>query len=119
MNYKVSILGKSYDLPPRTLAVDDGIESMSKLDSQYEVGEITRREAVERMHGFVDGLVPGVLPAVEEVDTNELMRAVVDIITAYDAPAKKARNEAKLAEVREIMARPEIQKLLKLADMKK
>lgn len=119
MSYKVTILGKPYDLPPRTLSVDDGIETMSKLDEQYKAGEITRRDTVVQMHNFVESLIPGVFPAVEEADTNDLLKACLDIIVAYNEPARKARNEAKLSEARDILARPEIAKLLKLAEMKK
>ena len=55
MNYKVSILGKNYDLPARTLAVDEKIEAVAKIDQEYRNGELTRREAVQRLHMFVDG----------------------------------------------------------------
>ena len=116
MSYKVTILGKNYDLPARTLTVDDGIEAMSKLDNQYKSGEITRREAVIQMHSFVESLIPSALPAVDEVDTNDLLKACLDIISAYDAPARKARSEAKLKEAQELLARPEVQKLLTVAD---
>nr|DAD64203.1 MAG TPA: hypothetical protein [Caudoviricetes sp.] len=68
---------------------------------------------------FVDDLAPGSLPNVEDVDTNDLMRACEDIITAYDAPARKARIEAKMAEAREALNRPELQKLLALYNLKK
>lgn len=119
MSYKVTILGKNYDLPPRTLSVDEGIEEMSGLDKRYESGEITRSEAVAKMHAFVESLAPGALPAVEEVDTNDLLKGCLDIIAAYDAPARKARSEARLAEVKDLMARPEIQKLMTVAKMKR
>lgn len=119
MNYKVSILGKNYDLPARTLAVDEKIEAVEKIDQEYRNGEITRREAVQRLHMFVDDLAPSSLPDVEDVDTNDLMRACEDIITAYDAPARKARIEAKMAEAREALNRPELQKLLALYNLKK
>lgn len=119
MSYKVTILGKSYDLPARTLTVDDGIEAMSKLDKQYSSGEITRIDSVVQMHNFVESLVPGVLPAVDEVDTNDLLKACLDIIAAYDAPARKARSEAQFAEVKDLLNRTEVQKLLALANAKK
>lgn len=119
MSYKVTILGKSYDLPARTLTVDDGIEAMSKLDKKYKSGDITRRDAVHDMHMFVDGLLPGVLPPVDEVDTNDLLKACLDIIAAYDAPARKARSEAQLAEVKDLLNRPEVQKLLTVVNAKK
>ena len=47
------------------------------------------------------------------------MRACMDIVNAYDAPARKARAEAKLAETRDLLNKPEIQKLLKLAELRK
>ena len=119
MNYKVSILGKNYDLPARTLAVDEKIEAVAKIDQEYRSGEITRREAVQRLHMVVDDVAPVSRPDVEEVDTNDLMRACEDIITAYDAPARKARIEAKMAEAREALNRPELQKLLALYNLKK
>ena len=56
MGYKVTILGKSCDLPARTLNVDDMIESISETDRLYQADEITRREAVTRLHGFVEEL---------------------------------------------------------------
>lgn len=119
MNYKVTIQGKTYELPARTLSVDDKIESVAKIDQEYRSGEITRREAVQRLHMFVLDLAPASLPGVEEVDTNELMKACEDIIAAYDAPARKSRMEAKLAEAREALNRPEVQKLLTLQNLKK
>lgn len=119
MTYKVSIQGKNYELPPRTLTIDEKIESISIADKEYQAGEISRREAVERIYAFVESLVPGSFPNLEEVDTNELMKACEDIITAYDTPARKAKAEAKLAEARDILNKPEVQKLLTLAEMKK
>ncbi len=50
MNYKVNILGKTYDLPARTLAVDEQIEAVGSLDAEYKAKRMTRREVVERMH---------------------------------------------------------------------
>ena len=41
MNYKVTIQGKTYELPARTLSVDDKIESVAKIDQEYRSGEIT------------------------------------------------------------------------------
>ena len=119
MTYKVTIQNKTYELPPRTLAVDEKIEGIAATDKEYQAGEISRREAVERLHGFVEALAHGSLPGVEEVDTNDLMKACEDIITAYDAPARKARAEAKLSEARDLLNRPEVQKLLTMANMKK
>lgn len=119
MNYKVNILGKSYELPPRTLAIDDQIAGLVETDRAYQAGELTRREAVEKLRAFAVGLAPGCLPPLEEVDTNELMHTCMDIVNTYDAPARKARAEAKLTEARDILNKPEVQKLLKLAELQK
>lgn len=112
MGYKVMILGKSYDLPARTLNVDDMIESISETDRLYQADEITRREAVTRLHGFVEELAPGALPSLDEVDTNDLMKACLDIIAAYDEPNRKERMNARLAEARDLLKTPEFQKIL-------
>ena len=119
MSYRVTISGKNYELPARTLAVDDLIEGIVQADKAYQNGEITRREAVAQLHQFVETLSPGALPAVDEVDTNELMKACEDIILAYEAPARKARLEARLSEARDVVNRPEVQKLLTLVQAKK
>lgn len=112
MNYKVNILGNSYDLPARTLAVDEQIEAVGSLDAEYKAKRMTRREVVERMHAFVEGFAPGAFPSLEEADTNELTAACTDIISAYSAPARKTHNDAQMVELREVMNRPELQKLL-------
>lgn len=112
MNYKVNILGKSYDLPARTLAVDEQIEAIGALDAEYKAKRMTRREVVEKMHSFVEGFAPGAFPSLDEADTNELTAACTDIISAYAAPARKAKNDTQMAELREILNRPEVQKLL-------
>lgn len=115
MTYKVKINGKEYTLPPRTLAVDGNIEEISGLDDKYKAGELSRREVVESIHAFVDDMAPGAFPSLEEADTNELMKAAVDIIAAYDAPAQRAKVEAMMGQAREILKNPEIQKLLTVA----
>lgn len=111
MNYKVNILGKSYGLPARTLAVDEQIEAVGSLDAEYKAKRMTRREVVEKMYAFVEVFAPGAFPGLEEADTNELTAACTDIIAAYSAPARKAKNDAQMVELREVFNRPEVQKL--------
>ena len=111
MNYKVNILGKTYDLPTWTLAVDEQIEEVGSLDAEYKAKRMTRREVVERMHAFVEGFAPGAFPSLEEADTNELTAACTDIISAYSTPARKAKNDAQMVELREVLNRPKVQKL--------
>lgn len=117
MTYKVKINGKEYTLPARTLAVDEHIEEISGLDAKYNARELSRRSVVETIHAFVELMAPGAFPAVEEVDTNELMKAAMDIISAYNAPAQRAKVEAQASVARELLKNPEIQKLLTVAPL--
>lgn len=117
MTYKVKINGREYILPARTLAVDERIEEISGLDAKYKSGEMPRRAVVETIHAFVDAMAPDEFPALEEADTNELMKAAMDIIAAYDAPARRAKAEARMEPIREMMKNPEMQKLLAAVPM--
>lgn len=119
MNYTVKISGKDYHLPPRTLSVDEKIEDISTIDKRYKEGAITRRTAVETIFAFVEELAPGSMPALEEVDINELTKAALDIIGAYDAPVRREMVDAQAAQARELLKKPEIQKLLTAAAMMK
>lgn len=106
MDYKVKIFGETHKLPARTLAVDEQIEVMRDLDGEYKARKITRREAVEKMHAFVEYLVPGIVPPIDDVDTNELTNACADICAAYAEPVRKA----KMDELRKMLSSPEVQK---------
>lgn len=117
MTYKIKIGGKEYTLPARTLAVDEKIEEISGLDKRYEAGELTRREVVETIHGFVESMAPGAFPVLEEADTNELMKAAMDAINAYKAPERRDKIEAQTAQARELLKTSEFQKLLAVAPM--
>lgn len=115
MSYRVTINGTAYQLPPRTLSVDDKIEHIQSIGKRYAAGEITRRECVLEQYEFVQGLIePGTIGKdVEEVDTNDLLKWVLDIITAYNAPVYKAQAEAKMAAVKEYVNSPEMSKATK------
>lgn len=115
MSYRVTINGTAYQLPPRTLSVDDKIEHIQTMGKRYAAGEITRRECVHEQYDFVQGLIaPGTIGKdVEEVDTNDLLKWCLDIITAYNAPVYKAQADAKFAEVKDVLNRPEIDKMTK------
>lgn len=117
MTYKVKISGREYILPARTLTVDEQIEEIGALDGRYRTGEASRREVVERIHAFVESMAPGAFPVLEEADTNELMKASVDIIAAYDAPAQRARVESQMSAARELLKNPDIQRLLTVAPL--
>ena len=117
MKYSVTINGKKYELPARTIDVDDKIDAVGALDEQYKGGDITRRECIEKMHEFVEGLAPGALPSAETVDTNDLLRAAFDIVKAYTDPERQMRAESELSGVLEIINRPEVKKLLEAAKL--
>lgn len=112
MDYKVKVFGKSCDLPARTLAVDEQMEAIRDLETDYRLRKLSRRECVEKMYALAEALLPEVLPPLEDVDTNELTNACADICAAYAAPVRKARTAAQMEELRETLARPEMQKAL-------
>lgn len=114
-SYRVAINGKNYDLPPRTLNVDEHIEEITKKAEQYEKGEIPRIEMVQVQHDFVSWLTPESIPAIDDVDTNELLRICVDIINVYNAPALEAKADAEASKIRRILEKPEIKKAINLA----
>jgi len=115
MEYKVTINKKTYALPARTLDVDEQIEAVGNLDEQYRAKELTRREVVEKLHEFVSTFAPDSLPGVEEVDTNELLKAAMDIIGVYNAPMFKTKADAQMAQVKDVLNRPEMQKMAAVA----
>lgn len=119
MTYKVKINGKDYILPPRTLQVDEQIEEIGSLDGKYHAAEMSRRDVMEAIHAFVETMAPGAFPSLEEADINDLLKASLDIIAVYDAPAQKAKVAAQMSDTRELLKNPEIQKLLSVAPLLK
>lgn len=117
MTYKVKINGKEYTLPARTMAINERIAEFSELESKQNAGELTLRETVEKIYAFVENMIPGAFPDFEETDTNELNKAAIDIIYAYNAPMVKAKLESQLSSARELLKNPEIQKLLAVVPM--
>lgn len=117
ITYKIKINGKEYTLPARTMAINERIAEFSEIESKQSVGELTLREAVEKIYAFVENMVPGAFPELEETDTNELNKAAIDIIYAYNAPMVKAKLESQVSAARELLKNPDIQKLLAVAPM--
>ncbi len=99
LTYSVSVMGRDYDLPPRTIAVDAKIEDMSRLDGQYRAGKLTRLEVLTRMYNFAREFAQGALPPLEEVDVNELNAACVSIIDAYTVDLRKEKRAAELRDL--------------------
>lgn len=119
MGYKVTVNNKQYELPPRTLAIDDMIEQAQSMGKRYAAGDATRREIVQEQFDFLAACVPGAFADVETADTNDLLIATLEVLKVYNAPAIKARNEATLQEIRSVMNAPEMTKVVDLARAKK
>ncbi|WP_251319020.1 hypothetical protein [Flintibacter muris] len=117
MTYKVKINGKEYILPARTMTVNEQIAEFSEIDKMQNAGELTLRQAVEKIYAFVENMAPGAFPEFEETDTNELNKAAFDIIYAYNAPMTKAKIESQMSAARELLKNTEIQKLLAVVPM--
>lgn len=118
MSYRVTINGVAYQLPPRTLAVDDKIEHIQSIGKRYAAGEINRRECVAEQYEFVQSLImPGTIGKdVEEVDTNDLLKWCLDILNAYNEPVRKVQADAAMAEVDALMNRPGMDRVIKAAN---
>lgn len=118
MSYRVTINGTAYQLPPRTLAVDDKIEHIQEISKQYAAGEIKRRKAAKEIYDFVQGLiVPGTIGIdLDDVDTNELLVWCLSILNAYNEPVHQAKAEAMMTEVRPYLNNGEMDKMLKAAN---
>lgn len=119
MKYTAKISGKTYDLPPRTLSIDEKIESFVDIDKRYAAGEMTRREVVQSQFEFVQACAPGAFDDIETIDVNELLAACLEIIGAYNAPAIKAKNDAALAKLRPVLNSAEIGKVLQMSKVLK
>lgn len=117
--YRVTINGKSYDLPARTLVIDEKIEEMGTLDKKYTSGEMTRREVVQAQFDFVQAVAPGAFEDVENADTNDILKACLDIINEYNKPVYKAKADSDMCSIKDMINRPEFQKLLLMAQLNK
>ncbi len=114
MNYTVKINNKNYELPARTLDIDDRIEEMERLSRRYLDGEISRREMVQAQYDFVEHCAPKSLPDIDTVDVNELLQATLAILNAYNAPAIEAQSKAAIANVNKLVNNPDVSKMLAL-----
>lgn len=119
MDYTVNINGKTYELPPKTLEMDERLEKISHLQARRRSGEISVREMVEAEYSFVIDCTGVELPPLPEVDTGELEIAVMRIADSYRAPAFQERIEQMSRTLRSAVDRPEVDKLLAATDQKR
>ncbi|MBQ7067051.1 MAG: hypothetical protein IJN92_09570 [Lachnospiraceae bacterium] len=90
MVYTIIVNNRSYDLPKKTLALAEKLDSVLKVDS---VKGYTVRQKYQKLHDFMKELV-GEDNAAEmfgsedlsEIDLSELTLAVRKVVDAYDKP---------------------------------
>lgn len=111
MEYHVELNGKTYNLPARTLEMDDRITMIRGLDRRVKSGEITRREARQEQYSFVTDCTGEPLLPLEQVDVGDLEISVVEIVNAYQRPAAQAKIEKSLESLRDLTERPEFKKM--------
>ena len=100
MSYRVTILGKSYELSPRTLSIDRKID---KINEENEKPNVKRVDLVPLMYNFVSEITGAELPDIEEIDTNELEKAMTDIVLEYCKPSYKLKAEAQMANAQAVL----------------
>lgn len=107
-SYRVTINNKTYELPPCTLSIEERIEEMSRIDKRYNAGEITVRDVRQMQFDFLSACVPGAFEDIEAADMNDLLAAMLSVISVYTAPAIKAKNEAVISQIKPVMNSPEM-----------
>lgn len=119
MEYTVKINGKTHTLPARTPEIDDMIDRIENINSRVRAGEITRRQSREEQYDFVSSCIGEPMPPLEEMDISELEIASLEIVNAYLHPAIKAKIDTMMGTIREVTNRPEITKLVAVAEASK
>lgn len=117
MEYVITIQGKRYVLPKRTLEIDSQIEQIERLSKDYLSGRITRTQIVEAQYNFIQHCTENSLESLETLDTNELLQQTVDILNVYNAPAIETQRKATMANVSKLVNSPEFGKLLSLSNL--
>ena len=115
MEYTVIINERSYDLPKKTVAVMEQLDSILKIDNC----RIKARQKFERMHAFVKDMI-GEENAkeafesdnLEEIDMSELALAILKINDAYNQPL----TDYKVEKMRVVMSSMQTDKIAALAN---
>lgn len=116
MSYKVTILGKSYELPPRTMAVDREIDKIHELNTSPNA---RRLDIIPAMYDFVCEVAGVELPDIEEMDTNDIERAATEIILEYMKPSIRLKAEAQIAEAQAVLETKTAKEAIKLVQAQK
>lgn len=116
MRYSVTISGKDYELPGRTEEMDKTISRMTEIERLVSKGEITRQQSLREQYEFVSACIQAELPDFSEIDVGDLEVARLEIINAYSEPLIRAKIESMTGSIRSIVNKPEIKKLILLAE---
>ena len=124
---KVSINNKNYELPTYTMDIAEKLEAMKKAESDYMSDKMTLPDFLRAEFAFVMDVM-GEENAVEAlsgndintIDLHKVSTITLDIINAYNEPIESKKEELAMNQLKKQMSKPEVIKLLKLAeDMKK
>lgn len=124
---KVSINNKNYELPTYTMDIAEKLEAMKKAESDYMSDKMTLPDFLRAEFAFVMDVM-GEENAVEAlsgndintIDLHKVSTTTLDIINAYNEPIESKKEELAMNQLKKQMSKPEVIKLLKLAeDMKK
>lgn len=124
---KVSINNKNYELPTYTMDIAEKLEAMKKTESDYMSDKMTLPDFLRAEFAFVMDVM-GEENAVEAlsgndintIDLHKVSTTTLDIINAYNEPIESKKEELAMNQLKKQMSKPEVIKLLKLAeDMKK
>ena len=124
---KVSINNKNYELPTYTMDIAEKLEAMKKAEYDYMSDKMTLPDFLRAEFAFVMDVM-GEENAVEAlsgndintIDLHKVSTTTLDIINAYNEPIESKKEELAMNQLKKQMSKPEVIKLLKLAeDMKK
>ena len=124
---KVSINNKNYELPTYTMDIAEKLEAIKKAESDYMSDKMTLPDFLRAEFAFVMDVM-GEENAVEAlsgndintIDLHKVSTTTLDIINAYNEPIESKKEELAMNQLKKQMSKPEVIKLLKLAeDMKK
>ena len=118
MQYTVIFNRKSYDLPKKTMAIWEDLDSIFKLDStnlpnreKYKkmiefIAKLVGQEAIEEIFGTED---------LDEMDLNDIALAIFKVRDAYENPLANYQTEKNSESLRQIPL-DKLQSLSKLMD---
>ena len=124
---KDSINNKNYELHTYTMDIAEKLEAMKKAESDYMSDKMTLPDFLRAEFAFVMDVM-GEENAVEALSGNDISTSdlhmvsttTLDIINAYNEPIESKKEELAMNQLKKQMSKPEVIKLLKLAeDMKK